>query len=1687
MNEYTELRIPGYKQFSVRRCLQLVTVLIGVLAAGSTQALSLNVMAVNSDGTTSELLTGYRWLIEEDVTFNVVPGQTCQAGQEADCPSVNFHKSYLPVIAEGHSSDPLPNDLNNNKRYYVSVLPDAGFSMGGAQVAASAGSVTVYVNEQPIPTAQIRIFVFNDNFPINGEPDTPEELGLGGFNVLLEDAGGRYGISGQQITTDAFGNPLGSTYDGSGNLLTTGDGTVRTDANGIALIKNLVPAKYGIQAVPPTTDASGSPTSWIQTTTLEGKKIIDAWVQANEPPYFTEFGPPGPHVFMGFVEQFAHSDLSGGATITGQVRSIHNSRPPDFAFYTGAPVPGCWVGLNNLAVGRGQGLYAAPCNDDSTFSIPNVPDGSYQLAIWDKHLDYIFGAQAITVENGNCNGGSCDLLDVPVFAWFGRIEQHVFNDLDEDGFLDGGEEPLFEEGTALRWRDGTIYQAFPTDLSGAAPYDEVFPFFSWLVAEVGFGRNKATGVTVIVDDGGAIESSDPWSFDGVLNPQPQTINNGGESYRTETGPVLTQGVQTFLGQTNIIQWGKKPYDAGENGGISGIVYYAVTRAENDPAYAAPELWEPGIPRIQVALYADSDLNGMIDDLNGDGCQTVADVDNYPVGFATSGGAGPEDFKYVKDTNAPTDCEFIRDTSGNLDFNAGDAIDITTTDSWDDNLPEDCEGESFLVNGNVPVDCYDGLRVFNQVRPAVFDGGYAFDGLLAGNYIVGTGEHAAYKTLREEDRNVDFGEEFTPDPNLLPPECVGNPHTVANEFSLFPLFDEDGVTPVAPFMAGSDTPLCDRKKVRLNDRQNAAADFFMFTHVPVAAKVTGFILDDTANEFDPNAPTFGEKYSPPYLPVSIRDWTGREFGRTYSDRWGTFNTALPSTYTTNVASSSGMSPNMVTTCMNDPGPIPNPSGGFMTDPNYNPQYSQFCYTFQYMPGVTTFLDTPVVPIAAFTGPAQEPLDCREEDGTPVIASVLGSMSGPYVSTTQGAGTANNPYVADGTQSITITAAVDPSGRDIGFGNNPGVVTIGGVSLTNASIQWSAGSITGLVAAGTQTGQLQITRDNGVSTVAGITVTVGGGAIQVSPGGSIQQAIDLAAPGGLVLVPPGDFEELVIMHKPVRLQGSGALTTISAIKSPATKLAQWRLDVQSLQASGAFSLLPAQEVILAALGDPALLQTEEGPAIIVLGVDGAGGTAGRSFAKNKSRIDGFSITGADHAGGIVVNGYATNLVMSNNRVFGNNGIYSGGIRVGHPELALEQGNNLSYQDGFNDNIQIHHNVITQNAGNGGAGGGISLYHGSDGYAVTRNKICGNFSLSDGGGIGHYGFSGSAGNGNAAHAPLIANNTVIFNQTFTQLGRPSGGGIFVGGAPGFTGGLSDGSGSVQIRSNLVQGNQAGAGDGGGIAAVAVHGDLQGGNPNGWGKLEIVNNIIVNNMAGMAGGGISLRDTVVVDIINNTIAHNDSTATAGDAFNVPGNANVSSPQPAGLVSFAHSTALEGQIPNNRKAAYGSYAKPALINNIIWRNRSFYFEIDRTQEPAVFGLLEAPLFYQDLAVDGGAGLLNPQYCLLTDASSYPNANIDGEMIEPGDLFEDPYVNTGNGETIQQVELTTTIATQPAFDEGGNFIQVRFGPLAPTGDYHLFTGAAAIDAGTNVMAPATDIDGDSRLNNDVDIGADEAG
>ncbi len=1571
-----------------------------ILFSNGAQALTINVVAPNGNA-----ISKYRWLIEEDANHHVNPGVI---GTNL----LRFHRSYMPVTAKGDETDSSNIPLDANKHYFVSIVPKAvgAYAIGGASIKPGQSTVTVTLNRLPVPTAQITVFVFEDNYPINNAPDLPQEQGLAGFSLLLEDAGGRYGISAGQQSKDAFGNPLGTTYDVNGNIVTLGTGVIETDQDGMAIIQNLAPGKYGIQAVPP------AGFNWVQTTTIEGTPTIDAWVKANEPPYLQEFGAPTQHVMIGFVQPMNDTSvLNGSHSISGRVVNLHLSRPPTSAFYDGSPFEHTtpWIGLNNMVAGADKGVYAQRANADGTFTIPNVPPGDYQLVVWDQYLDLIIDLRNVSVSNSDVALG-----DVSVFEWFNHLETHVFHDINENGFRDAGEEGIPEQNINIRFRDGSLYQSMPTDITGTAPFDQAFPFFNWLVAEVDFARFKATGATITVDNGGPVAPGE------VLNPQPQNQNNpntGNNLSRTETGPVLLEAFQGMLGQTNLIEFGKTHYDSSENGGISGIVYYAVTRAENDPQYAVAEPWEPGIPNVTVKLWS----------LGADGVANTAD---------------------------------------------DVLLNETQTDSWDSTLPTACPGDSndpLYNNGQ----CYDGMRTWNQVRPGVFDGGYAFtsyfpggmnsgssevDGLPSGLYMVEIVPPVGYEVLKSQDKNVDFGEEYQPDPiNLLPPFCVGTEYKVPNKLSLFP--------EPAP-LAGQKLNLCDHKVISLTPGKNAAVDFFLFTDVPIAGHGTGVVFDDLANETDINSPNFGEKFAPPWLPVSIHDWTGREISRVYTDRWGHYDFLVPSTYTTNIPSPSGVSPNLLILCMNSADPIPDPSnpGQWITDPYHNPRYREVCYTLNFMPGTTTYLDTPVIASSAFAGSLGFPVDCELPEGTPKIYSVTSASGGPYIAATgetitiQAEGTVSVPNPAytgpDGVAPLTIT-------RDYSFGTQTGNVTLGGNTLTINS--WSANTITATVPTGTSTGQLMVTRgDNQKSTVVGVTVTVGGPTPRYVPvGGSIQTAINQAAPNELILIPPGQYDEMVIMWKPVKLQGWGAGSTlINASKKPAEKLQQWRNRMTNLVNNGQIDLLPGQ------LGT---FITEEGAGIAVV----AKQTGGRRFqaSPNNARIDGLTIIGADVGGAIFVNGYANYLEMSNNRIVGNNGTFGGGIRVGHPTLTIGS----AYVDAQNDNIHIHHNHIAQNAGLNQVGGGVSICNGTDNYEITGNFICGNFTTGSGAGIGHAGLNDQG---------LIAHNTIIFNQSFDQAIAVSGGGIVIRGNVPLAGQtLTPGSGTVTIDSNLILGNLAGAGDGGGIYLERINGQDVQANPNNqsaWYQINLFNNMIANNLTGLAGGGIAMQDAAAVRIIHNTIAHNDSTATAREAF-VPGSTSESLPQPAGIVSRVHSNALQQAFTVSTAQ---TFANPQLINNIIWHNRSFYWLLTNEGDFGLIpniGLGEAPV-YADLAVLGTTGMLNPQSSILTDTTGYDASNISADPV-----FVNGYFNGGRSSIITPAD--NTIQATPGVDEGGNFIDVQFGPLSLVGDYHIQTNSPAVDTGegsilANFTQLAKDFDEEPRpRDSGADRGADETG
>ena len=342
---------------------------------------------------------------------------------------VNFHTSYMPYVAQGCTGpysceggqtivDPatgthglavcdlgngvcrpdnsgygkkrvLPSQvvLDPTKRYYISVLPgDAanpfyitnskGHGMGGAPITFGQTAVTVMTQPSPYPPGKLSVFVFEDDFPLNGEHDSGggagpvnsnNEPGLGGFQIHLWDAMGGNGDFTGQMTYDMFNQPLSNSLAGTLDPLTgkdacpisaysrvgtipdpnnsgqfipdptqtgiTGmivtcptfesDGVTPSPLAGQAVIANLMPGRWGVIATP-AADRIARGEEWHQTNTLDGQKAHDVFTRIGEPSYFQEFGPAGYHVSIGFANpaiiNARKASVCGGTdpNITGQ-------------------------------------------------------------------------------------------------------------------------------------------------------------------------------------------------------------------------------------------------------------------------------------------------------------------------------------------------------------------------------------------------------------------------------------------------------------------------------------------------------------------------------------------------------------------------------------------------------------------------------------------------------------------------------------------------------------------------------------------------------------------------------------------------------------------------------------------------------------------------------------------------------------------------------------------------------------------------------------------------------------------------------------------------------------------------------------------------------------------------------------------------------------------------------------------------------------------------------------------------------------------------------------------------------------------------------------------------------------------------------------------------------------------------
>lgn len=1739
----------------------------------------------------------YKWIINADDTGD--PGTVANQGIEnclpstapggspdpnfADTcqwPSTRTTSGFAPIMAQGDQTELNGSTALGNLpagKYLISVTAD-GFKIDGQHftvVPDATTPVVVEMNPTPLPLTTLRISVFNDNAPVDGTYEVDAEQGLAGFTAHLSDVFGT-------VSTDYYGNALCTIYqhanpDGSGPMRFDGNnhpivdtdrstGVCTSDASGLIVIPNMGPNRFASTITPPAVQP-GQTYQWVQTTTLEGGHDHDIWSQEGATGYDTEQLKGAelvPSVQFGFVKTQA---LPTPAVLpTGEIKGIvvaglpyiggQNGQvgPEGFAgTKIGGPIRQPWIALSDLNRGDAQ-VYVGRGATNGSFDITHVPNSTYQLTIWDDDQDYILSSVNVEVANGEI----VDVGNEMLVGWFTHLHGHVFIDTNGNGKQDPGESGVPQFALSIRERDNsTMDQATntaTTDNSGAYDIREVYPLGKWLVLEAFNTRYQTTGVT--------------------YRGENETTST------TKLGGLVDIDFLPIIGLGGEINWGVTPYASGTNGGIAGTVSYDTTRNELDPADAASESYQPGIPGVGVRLFAPMPCTATTDVAKANECRQGHAMVPLQI----------EDPAFVQPPGNPVAVPLI----DNPDPHRGALVkgpqlqDTYTSETWQ--APRGCTARQY--NGQPLLDqmalpafgaaqnrlCLESPMMGIAVGPSdtsdptsagqTVNGNYGIatsklnlwpatdlvhnpDGLglytplpdgqeqdlRAQDYIVSVDipndpvdGKPMYTVTREEDVNVFDGDSYLPQENYPPATpaiaadpagpldktptapsqppsqqagiispCVGDLHTVdvTNE-----AFNAGG----GSVFQGYERPLCTDKLVTVRAGQATAPNFNLFTEVPIPTHFWGLTLNDLGLTLDKRSVNYGEAQGLPFVPVGLYDWSGRLVDTTHTDFNGLYEALEPSTGTFNCPVPAGPCPNMYRFVGNDPGQ----PGALNAD--YNPRFRTIATNFQAWPGLYTVTDEAPTQVATTVllpdTTTANPTVCYLGPDSPQLLAV------------------DKPYLRQGQSAaarvVTLTG--------YGFGAGTGVLRINGNVMSTLS--WTDKEITFRMASNASGAlSIGITAANGLSSYNGLTIqglvaatssnvaNAGRTATnpklaEVGPGkpfSTIQAALEAAVPTRarpywLVVVwpnaqtsdtPRGEYTENLIVHHQVRIQGvgpggfqpdgtfvSGSIIDGAGFNPDNQSGLDWITLLSGLTYSGDPAVPDA--AVVTVLDDPS--RSGFVPRTYPTALDGFTITGGAQsdFATNINAITGgvttpYGAAGAliTQGGGVYVHSGVINMRLTDNILTGNSGSYGGAVRVGTPYV----GDNRNY--GF----VLANNQIRDNGGTNLAGG-VGLFTGSDGYQVTGNAICGNFSAEYGGAVSAFGYqshSASVSSG-AARGGVISKNRIWFNASYDE-----GGAVMIAGElPADPANLSEGSGPVTINANVIQTNLAND-DGGGIRLLQTSGShITKANPE---TIVITNNTIANNVSAHEGGGIALDDAAFVNIVNNTIVKNLTTATAVTSDG--------SAAPAGLSTGANSAPLQARLATaslfqgSNVLAATLFSKPTILNDVFWDNRAGNF-----LGGFVYGIADTlpdgspdTINNWDMGVTDGSGLLSPLNSVIQTTtgivSSPTNAVTDTPgLVAPYDVTVNVLASRMNPAFRQAVIVAQILppslmgdyhlasSASPAWGLGALRTTVVWGTTGPVGQRFSYT----------VSAPNRDIDGDtrpSRIRARFDAGSDQ--
>ena len=234
-----------------------------------------------------------------------------------------------------------------------------------------------------------------------------------------------------------------------------------------------------------------------------------------------------------------------------------------------------WVAIDDLNNGDQQ-VAVMRGKADGSFDFAKVPDGDYQVTVWDQEQDLLLQNEQVSVRGGQVS----DMGTVRLAKWFSEISGTIFNDTNGNGRQDSGETGVPNFLVTLKVRDNSVedqgQNTATTDTNGHYSFKEAYPLGYWLVLEAYNQRYETTGYTSQADN------------------QPTET--------THLGSGVDVDVLNIISLSQRVDWGVQRYAPGTNGGIVGSVSYDSTRNELDPRKAATEPYQGGISGLTVDLF-----------------------------------------------------------------------------------------------------------------------------------------------------------------------------------------------------------------------------------------------------------------------------------------------------------------------------------------------------------------------------------------------------------------------------------------------------------------------------------------------------------------------------------------------------------------------------------------------------------------------------------------------------------------------------------------------------------------------------------------------------------------------------------------------------------------------------------------------------------------------------------------------------------------------------------------------------------------------------------------------------------------------------------------------------------------------------------------------------------------------------